>query len=194
MNAPTKFKVTLEFDVDIGPISVPDVDTFSKLRRPGEKGKEKLKLSQKELRALMKKKGMSDAAIDKYFASDGKGDVTSKAKGKGQDYQLLLYPEYEKWAAAQQALQGEILKDEALSARYVQEMVRDLIRGRLDAILDGKCGAPDLNNVLKQAIRRLPAAEQDTLKVEADSILFDETELVDSSVNCRFAGLTVTKA
>ncbi|MEE8399784.1 MAG: hypothetical protein V3S89_12315 [Desulfobacterales bacterium] len=197
MSEPTRFKVTLEFEVDVKPISVPDVDTFSKLRHPGAKGKEKPKLSEKELRALMKKKGMSDADIDKYMAGDGKGkgDAASKAKakGKGQDYQLLLYPEYEKWAAAQRALQDEILKDETLSTRYVQDMLRDLIRGRLDAILDDKYGAPDINTVLEQAIQRLSAAEQETLKVEVDSMLFDETELVDDSVDCRFAGLTVTE-
>jgi hypothetical protein len=195
MTDTTKFKVTLEFEIDVNPISVPDVDTFSELRPPGAKSKEKPKLSEKEWRALMKKKGMSDEDIDKAFAK-GKGDSASKAKakGRGQDYQLLLYPEYEKWVAAQQALQGEILKDETLSTRYVQDMLRDLLRGRLDAILDDKYGASDLNNVLKQAIQRLPAAEQETLKVEVDSMLFDETELVDNSVDCRFAGLTVTKS
>lgn len=196
MSNATRFKVALEFEIDVNPISVPDVDAFSMLPNPGAKGKEKPKLSKKELRALMKKKGMSDADIDEFFASGGKGDATAKAKakGKGQDYQLLLYPEYEEWAAAQRALQGEILKDEALSTNYVQDMVRDLIRGRLDAILDDKYGAPDLNKVLKQAAQRLPVAEQDTLKVEAESMLFDETELVDDSVACRFAGMTVTKA
>jgi hypothetical protein len=196
MSNTTKFKVTLEFEVDVNPISVPDVDTFSNLSYPGtKKAKEKPKFSEKEWRALMKKKGMSDADIDKAVAK-GKGDAGSKvkAKGRGQDYQLLIYPEYEKWVAAQQALQGEILKDEALSTLYLQEMVRDLIRGRLDAILDGKLGALDPNKVLKQAIERLPEAEQDVLGVEADSMLFDETELVDESVACRFAGLTVAKA
>jgi len=196
MSEPTRFKVSLEFEVDVNPISVPDVDTFSKLRHPGAKGKEKPKLSEKELRVLMKKKGMSDADIDKYSASGGKGDAAAKAKakGKGPDYQLLLYPEYEKWAAAQRVLQDEILKDEALSARYVQDMVRDLTRGRLDGIMDDKYGAPDLSRILKQAIQRLPAAEQETLRVDVDSMLFDETELVDDSVDCRFTGLTVSKA
>jgi len=192
MSKPTKFKVTLEFEVDVNPISVPDVDAFSRLRHPGAKDKEKPKLSEKELRALMKKKGMSDADIDKAFEK-GKGSSASKAKGKGPDYQLLLYPEYEKWVAAQRELQGEILNDEALSARYLKAMVRDLIRGRLDAILDGRFGPPDPNKVLKEAIQRLPKAEQSILKVESESILFDETELVDSSVSCRFAGLAVTK-
>ena len=89
---------------------------------------------------------------------------------------------------------GEILKDDALSTRYVRDMVRDLLRGRLDAILDETYGPPDLNKILRQAIQRLPAAEQETLKVEVDSMLFDETELVDDSVDCRFSGLTVTKS
>ena len=192
MNKPTKFKVTLEFEVDVNPISVPNVDTFSGLRHPGAKSKEKPKLTEKELRVLMMEKGMSDADIDKALAGGNKGRA-AKPKGKGQDYQLLLYPEYEKWAAAQRALQGQILKDDALSTRYVQDMVRDLIRGRLDATLDDKYGASDLNSVLKQAIQRLPAAEQETLEVEVDSMLFDETELVDSSVSCRVAGLTVAR-
>jgi hypothetical protein len=196
MSKPTKFKVTLEFEIDANPISVPDVDTFSMLGKSGAKDKAKPKLSEKEIRVLMKQKGMSDTDIDKALAGDKKGDSAgkAKAKGRGQDYQLLLYPEYEKWVDAQRTLQDEILKDEALSTRYVRDMVRDLIRGRLDAILDDKYGASDLNNVLKQAIQRLPAAEQETLKVEVDSMLFDETELVDDSVDCRFAGLTVTRS
>jgi hypothetical protein len=196
MSDTTKFKVTLEFEIDENPISVPDVDTFSAWGKPGAKDKAKPKLSEKEYRALMKKKGMSDADIDKAFAGGKKGGSASKAKakGRGQDYQLLVYPEYERWAAAQRALQEEILKDEALSTRYVQHMVRDLTRGRLDAILDDTYGPADLNEILKQAIQRLPAAEQETLRIEVDSMLFDETELVDNSVDCRFAGLTVTKA
>lgn len=195
MTEPTKFKVTLEFEVDVNPISVPDVDIFAKLRYPGaKKGKEKPKLSEKELRVLMKKKGMSDEDIDKAFAAGKKEGDVAKSKGKGPDYQLLLYPEYEKWVAAQQALQGEILKDGDLSAHYLQEVVRDLIRGRLDTILDDKYGAPDLNEVLKQAIQKLPAEAQDALGIGSDSLLFDETELVDCSVDCRFAGLTATKA
>jgi len=196
MSNTAKFKVTLEFEVDVNPISVPDVDTFSELSYPGVKKKEKPKLSEEELRVLMKKKGMSDADIDKYLAGEGKGGAAAKAKakGKGTDYQLLLYPEYEEWVAAQRALQGEILKDDNLAARYVKEMVRDLIRGRLDAILDGKFGVPDPNKVLRQAIGRLPEAEGSALKVESDSLLFDETELVDCSVDCRFTGLTAAKA
>jgi len=195
MSKPTKFKVALEFEVDVNPISVPDVDTFSSLSPPGAKGKEKPKLSEKELRILMKKKGMSDADIEKAFEK-GKGDVASKAKAKGKppDYQLLLYPEYERWVAAQRALQGEILKDEALWTSYLKEMVRDLIRGRLDAILDGELGVPDPNKVLVEAIERLPEDERSTLTVESDSLLFDETELVDCSVDCRFTGLTATRA
>ena len=193
MSNTTKFKVTLEFEVDVNPISVPDVDTFSELSYPGAKKQEKPKLSEKELRALMKKKGMSDADIEKAFADGKKGGGAAKAKGKGPDYQLLLYPEYEKWVASQQALQGEILKDEDLSARYVQHMVRDLTRGRLDAILDDMYGAPDLSKILKEAIQRLPAPEQEILRVDVDSMLFDETELVDNSIDYRFAGLTVAK-
>jgi len=196
MSEPTRFKVTLEFEVDVNPISVPDVDTFSTLSHPGAKSKAQPKLTKKEIRALMKQKGMSDADIEKALASSGKGDFAAKAKamGKGRDYQLLLYPEYEKWAAAQRALQGEILRDEALSTSYVKDMVRDLIRGRLDAILDDRYGTPDLNRILRQAIQRLPDAEQNGLKAETDSMLFDETELVDDSVDCRFTGLTVAKA
>ena len=196
MSDTTTFKVTLEFEINVDPISVPNVDTFSAWGKPGAKEKAKPKLTEKELRVLMKEKGMSDADIDKALASYKKGDSAGKgkAKGRGQDYQLLVYPEYEKWAAAQRALQHEILKDEALTTRYVKDMVRDLIRGRLDAILDDTYGAPDVNKILKQAIQKLPAAEQETLKVDVDSMLFDETELVDNSIDCRFAGLTVTKA
>ncbi len=41
MSDTTKFKVTLEFEIDVNPISVPDVDTFSLLGKPGAKGKAK---------------------------------------------------------------------------------------------------------------------------------------------------------
>ena len=145
------------------------------------------------MRAAMKKKGMSDADIEKTLSSSKKSGGTKAAAGKRKDYQFLLYPQYQKWAAAQRALQDQILKDDKLSGSYVQEMVRDLTRGHIESLIEGKYGAPDLNSVLKTAMQKIPAADQATLKSEQEGLLHDETELVDDSVDCRFAGLTVTK-
>jgi len=191
MNHTTKFKVTLEFEVDINPIAVPDANTFEKMS-PGKDAGKKKQFTEKDLRAGMKAKGMSDADIDKALAGGKKGGA--KAAGKSQpNYQMLIYPEYETWAAAQQELQQEILKDNTLSTEYVREIVRDLTRGHIDALIDKKYGAPDLNGVLMAAMQRIPTAGQAKLHAKEESLLHDETELVDNSVDCRFAGLKVTR-
>lgn len=195
MNDTTKFKVTMEFRVEINPISVPDADAFQKLGPPPGSKAAKKPPSEKELRAGLKAKGLSEADIEKYMAGAKKGgkDANVRGKGQGQDYQMLIYPEYETWAAAQRALQAQILKDPKLCEKYVQEMVRDLTRGRMDALLDDKHGRPNLNGVLKEAMQRLPDADQVILKAEFESLLHDETELVDNSVDCQFAGVTVSR-
>jgi len=191
MNHTAKFKVTLEFEVDINPIAVPDADTLEKMS-PGKGAGKKKQFTEKDLRAGMKAKGMSDADIDKALAGGKKGG--GKGVGKGQpNYQMLIYPEYETWAAAQQELQQEILKDDRLSTEYVREIVRDLTRGHIDALIDEKYGAPDLNGVLMAAMQRISTADQAKLHAEEESLLHDETELVDNSVEFQFAGLTVTR-
>lgn len=195
MNATTKFKLTMEFEVEISPISVPDADAFQKLGTPpGAKELKKLP-GEKVTRAGLKAKGLSETDIEKYLAAarQGSKDAGKGKGGKPPDYQMLIYPEYEAWAAAQRTLQQEILKDHTLSTDYVREIVRDLTRGQIDALIDDKYGAPDLNGVLKSAMKRIPASSQAILKSEEESLLLDETELVDDSVTCRFARLTVIK-
>jgi hypothetical protein len=187
-NQTTKFKVTLEFEVNINPIAVPDAESFEKLRESaGAKALAK-PISDKKMRAGLKSKGMTEADIDKYMAQAKKGgDKTVNSK----DFQMLLYPEYEAWSAAQRALQEEILGDDTLCSDYVREVVRDLTRNQIEKLIDIKYGAADLNSVLKSAMQKLPKSDQAILKSEEESLLHDETELVDNSVDYRFAGLTV---
>ena len=182
-NQTTKFKVTLEFEVDINPIAVPDAESFEKLRQSaGAKALEK-PISDKEMRAGLRSKGMTEADIDKYMAQ--------AKKGNPKDFQMLLYPEYEAWSAAQRALQEEILGDDTLCSDYLREVVRDLTRNQIEKLIDDRYGAADLNSVLKSAMQKLPKPDQAILKLEEESLLHDETELVDNSVDYRFAGVTV---
>lgn len=198
MSEATRFKVTLEFAIDINPISVPNLDSFSKLVEPTP-AKQGKPMSRKELRAAMKTKGMTDADIKKALAGHNKAGATGaagKGLGKGNknmDPQMLLYPAYENWAAAQRTLQQEILKDDGLSNTYVREVVRDLTRGKIEALLEEKYGAPDLTGAIMQAMLKLSPADKKTLKSDQESLLQDESELVDDSVNCQFTAMTVTR-
>lgn len=192
-NQTTKFKVTLEFEVDINPIAVPDAESFEKLRQSaGAKALEK-PISDKEMRAGLRSKGMTEADIDKYIAQAKKvGAKNGGAKtGNPKDFQMLLYPEYEAWSAAQRALQEEILGDDTLCSDYLREVVRDLTRNQIEKLIDDRYGAADLNSVLKSAMQKLPKPDQAILKLEEESLLHDETELVDNSVDYRFTGVTV---
>jgi len=192
-NQTTKFKVTLEFEVDINPIAVPDAESFEKIRQSaGAKALEK-PISDKEMRAGLRSKGMTEADIDKYMAQAKKvGAKNGGAKtGNPKDFQMLLYPEYEAWSAAQRALQEEILGDDTLCSDYLREVVRDLTRNQIEKLIDDRYGAADLNSVLKSAMQKLPKPDQAILKLEEESLLHDETELVDNSVDYRFAGVTV---
>ena len=179
-----KFTVTLQFDVEINSIDVPDEAAFTNLGA----SKKKAPLDEKKLRQAMKEKGMSDEDIEKAIKGVG------KAKAPAKDYQMLLYPEYEEWAAAQVALQEQILTDDELCSDYVREIVRDLARGNVDKMVDDECGQPDLNGVLKQALAKLPKNMQTTLKAEEESLLHDETELIDDSVSCHFAGISINRS
>lgn len=192
-NQTTKFKVTLEFEVDINPIAVPDAESFEKLRQSaGAKALEK-PISDKEMRAGLRSKGMTEADIDKYMAQAKKGGAKKGGAktGNPKDFQMLLYPEYEAWSAAQRALQEEILGDDTLCSDYLREVVRDLTRNQIEKLIDDRYGAADLNSVLKSAMQKLPKPDQAILKLEEESLLHDETELVDNSVDYRFAGVTV---
>jgi hypothetical protein len=192
-NQTTKFKVTLEFEVDINPIAVPDAESFEKLRQSaGAKALEK-PISDKEMRAGLRSKGMTEADIDKYMAQAKKGGAkkVGAKTGNPKDFQMLLYPEYEAWSAAQRALQEEILGDDTLCSDYLREVVRDLTRNQIEKLIDDRYGAADLNSVLKSAMQKLPKPDQAILKLEEESLLHDETELVDNSVDYRFAGVTV---
>jgi hypothetical protein len=192
-NQTTKFKVTLEFEVDINPIAVPDAESFEKLRQSaGAKALEK-PISDKEMRAGLRSKGMTEADIDKYMAQTKKGGAKKGGAktGNPKDFQMLLYPEYEAWSAAQRALQEEILGDDTLCSDYLREVVRDLTRNQIEKLIDDRYGAADLNSVLKSAMQKLPKPDQAILKLEEESLLHDETELVDNSVDYRFAGVTV---
>jgi len=104
-----------------------------------------------------------------------------------------LYPKYENWAAAQQSLQQEILQDDALAITYVREVVRDLTRGKMEALIEDRFGAPNLNGAIKQAMQKLSPADKATLKSDEESLLHDESELVDDSVDCQFTDMTVTR-
>jgi hypothetical protein len=192
-NQTTKFKVTLEFEVDINPIAVPDAESFEKLRQSaGAKALEK-PISDKEMRAGLRSKGMTEADIDKYMAQAKKGGAkkVGAKTGNPKDFQMLLYPEYEAWSAAQRALQEEILGDDTLCSDYLREVVRDLTRNQIEKLIDDRYGAADLNSILKSAMQKLPKPDQAILKLEEESLLHDETELVDNSVDYRFAGVTV---
>ena len=192
-NQTTKFKVTLEFEIDINPIAVPDAESFEKLRQSaGAKALEK-PISDKEMRAGLRSKGMTEADIDKYMAQAKKGGAKNGGAktGNPKDFQMLLYPEYEAWSAAQRALQEEILGDDTLCSDYLREVVRDLTRNQIEKLIDDRYGAADLNSILKSAMQKLPKPDQAILKLEEESLLHDETELVDNSVDYRFAGVTV---
>ncbi|MAI42042.1 MAG: hypothetical protein ACJ0Q6_02260 [Candidatus Azotimanducaceae bacterium] len=186
MNRTTKYKVTIEFDVDISPISVPDVNSFEKM------GSHKVpkKSNQMELRKSLKGKGLSDTEIEKYLtkAKENKNDIS---KDKPTDYQLLLYPEYEKWADAQRSLQVKIFEDEELSSRYIREIVRDLTQGKIESLMEKKYGPPDLSGVLSSAMQKISAENQQLLKSEEESLRHDETELLDESISCCFTKLSV---
>jgi len=189
-NETNKYKVTLEFEVDINSINVPDLEAFEKLAAaPGAK---KNSPTEAEIRKAMKDKGQSEADIKKYLAS-AKAKKGAAAKGKPPNYQMLIYPEYESWAAAQQSLLDKILDDDNLSNDYIREMVRDLTRGKIETLIAEKYGAPDLNGVLRQAMQRISAEEQALLQAAEESQLHDETELVDDAVDYRFSGLTVSR-
>ena len=180
----SKFTVNLQFDVEISPINVPDEAEFTNLGT----SKKKEPMDEKKLRQAMKDKGMSDEDIEKAIKGVG------KTKAPAKDYQMLLYPEYEEWAAAQVALQEQILTDNELCSDYVREIVRDLARGNIDKMVDDDCGESDLNGVLKRALAKLPENMQILLKVEEESLLHDETELVDDSVSCHFAGISINRS
>jgi hypothetical protein len=193
-----RFKVTVEFEVDINPISVPDAESLLAMR-PAMNESKAAKWSEADLRKAMKQKGMSEEEINKALAakeSKGAKDTKNKEGQKegqtGGDPQMLLYPEYEAWADAQRKLQEAMLADESLAYDYAREMVRDLMRGRVELVIDAKYGAPRVHEVLAAAMRKLPAADQARLKADEMALLGDETELVDNAVACRFAGISVT--
>lgn len=186
MNKTNKYKVTLEFEVAINPVIVPDINTFEKMSSQKEDGgADNLKL-----REALKKKGLADHEIEKYLA-ESKENEGAKAKGKPTDYQMLLYPEYEKWANAQRSLQVKILQDDEFSRCYIREIMRDLTEGQIEAMVNEKYGTPDLNRVLKNAMKKIPKEYQQLLKMEEDSLRLDETELLDGSVRCSFSKLDV---
>jgi hypothetical protein len=187
MSETTKFKVTLEFEVDINPISVPDGDAYKKQTTPA--AKKQKPMSEKDMRALMKDKGMSDEDISKTLAAKN----NDKAVTPPVDPQFLIYPEYEKWAAAQQRLQQEIVDDQGLSVHYIREVVRDLTLAKVEALLEEVYGAPDLNGVIRQAMEKLSPEDKATLKSDQESLVHDESELVEDSVDCQFEGMTVTR-
>ena len=206
MSQATKFKVRLEFEIDISPIPILDLDSIEKLisQAAGKKSKmnaAKQGWTETDMRAAMKTKGMTDADIEKALAGAkaakeaGAKGAAGKGLGKGnkRDPQMLLYPNYENWAAAQQTLQQEILNDDALSTTYVREVVRDLTCGRIESLLEDKYGAPDLNGAIMQAMQKLSPADKTTLKSDEPSLLHDETELMDDSVDCRFTDMIVTR-
>ncbi len=75
-----KFTVTLQFDVEINSIDVPDEAAFTNLGA----SKKKAPLDEKKLRQAMKDKGMSDEDIEKAIKGVG------KTKAPAKDYQMLL--------------------------------------------------------------------------------------------------------
>ena len=106
---------------------------------------------------------------------------------------MLLYPQYERWASAQQRVQDAILSDETMSRQYVQEVTRDLIRGRIDSMLDDACGEPGLLAVLERALATLSAEDREILKADQTGLIFDETELLDGAVSYEFVGVDVDR-
>ena len=184
MNKTNKYKVTLEFEVAINPVIVPDINTFEKMSSQKEDGE----ADDLKLREALKKKGLADHEIEKYLAESKEDEG---AKEKPTDYQMLLYPEYERWANAQRSLQVKILEDDEFSRRYILEIMRDLTEGQIEAMVNEKYGTPDLNRVLKNAMKKIPKEYQQLLKMEEDSLRLDETELLDSSVSCTFNKLDV---
>jgi len=194
MSQTTKFKVTLEFEVDINPISVPDGDAFLKLATPA--AKKQKPMNEKDMRAALKEKGMTDKDISKYLAGSNNKYLAGKDIKKPVakvDPQFLIYPEYEKWAAAQQRLQQEIVDDQGISIHYIREVVRDLTVAKVEALLEQKYGAPDLNGVIAQAMVKLSPEDKAILRADQESLVHDESELVEDSVDCRFEGMTVTR-
>jgi hypothetical protein len=182
------FKVTLEFEVDINPITVPDAETLENMS--ADPAKKKAPMSEKEMRIALKEKGLEDDAIEKMI-KQGASKKAGAGSKRPKNYQMLVYPEYEAWAAAQQSLQQEILGDDELSTSYAREMVRDLTRGQIETMIAEKYGEADLGSVLKTAMAKISETDQAVLKSDEESLLFDETELVDNSVACRFTQLTV---
>lgn len=187
----TKFRVTLSFDVEIAPIAVPDViegvsASGSKKASPGKPEKELMK---KNLIAAMRKKGMSDEQIEETLTQKS----FQKSAQKPPNYQMLLYPQYERWASAQQRVQDAILSDETMSRQYVQEVTRDLIRGRIDSMLDDACGEPGLLAVLERALATLSAEDREILRADQTGLFFDETELLDGAVSYEFVGVDVDR-
>ena len=186
MNKTNKYKVTLEFEVAVHPVIVPDINTFEKMSSQKEDGG----AGDLKLREALKKKGLADHEIEKYLAESKKNEG-AKEKEKPTDYQMLLYPEYEKWANAQRSLQVKILEDDEFSRCYIREIMRDLTEGQIEAMVNEKYGAPDLSKVLKNAMKKIPKEYQQLLKMEEDSLRLDETELLDGSVRCSFNKLDV---
>ncbi len=197
-NETTTFRVTLEFEVTVDPIGVPDADSFQNLKVSKETSKKAP--DEKEFRAALKAKGLSQDEIEKFVDKANKttsktpGAASKKGNGSPPDYQMLLYPQYEDWGAAQRLLQDKILRDEGLCSAYLREMVRDLTRGEIESLIAEKYGDPDIDGVLEKAIDELSPVERARLKTDEKALLFDETELLDSSVNCRFKELTVRRS
>ena len=223
-----RFKVSIEFEIEIDSISVPDADALLRMNAAGKdkKSGEKPVWSKEDFRKAMKQKGMSVDEIEKALAANdtntkegNKGkdgadgaesaEGTKSTKGtkgtkdtkdtkgtkdgqKRADPQMLLYPEYEAWAAAQCKLQTAMLADETLAQDYVVEMMRELTRGRLESLIDAEYGAPHLRAVLAAAMSKLSPDDQSRLKADEMSLLHDETELVDDAVACRFGGISIT--
>ena len=189
----TKFRVTLSFDVDIAPIALPDADVIEGVSASGSKkaspGKPEKELMKKNLIAAMRKKGMSDEQIAETLTQKS----FQKSAQKPPNYQMLLYPQYERWASAQQRVQDAILSDETMSRQYVQEVTRDLIRGRIDSMLDDACGEPGLLAVLERALATLSAEDREILKADQTGLIFDETELLDGAVSYEFVGVDVDR-
>ena len=189
----TKFRVTLSFDVDIAPIALPDADVIEGVSASGSKkanpGKPEKELTKKDLIAAMRKKGMSDEQIEETLTQKS----FQKSAQKPPNYQMLLYPQYERWASAQQRVQDAILSDETMSRQYVQEVTRDLIRGRIDSMVDDACGEPGLLAVLERALATLSAEDREILRADQTGLFFDETELLDGAVSYEFVGVDVDR-
>ena len=186
MNKTNRYKVTLEFDVAINPINVPDADAFEKMSaQKKNEGSDELKL-----RESLEKKGLSDHEIEEYLANNKK-NKGEKEKAKPTDYQMLLYPKYEEWANAQRSLQIKILEDKEFANSYIREIMRELTQGKIESLVNAKYGTPDLDRVLQKAMKKISKEHQQLLKMEEDNLRLDETELLDGSVSCCFSKLAV---